>query len=466
MMDTQDLSIAEMGRALRSGQVTAEQLARDALARVVARDRALHAFVLATEERALDDARRADTELRAGRDRGPFHGVPYALKDIYDTAGIRTTCHSKLRIDNVPAVDSVVAGKFVEAGAVLLGKLATHEFAIGGPSFDLPFPPSRNPWNVEHVTGGSSSGSATAIAARMVRMAMGSDTGGSIRGPAAWCGLAGIKPTYGRVSRRGVFPLSWTLDHCGPLARSVEDCAITLQVLAGYDPQDAASADVPVPDYRAGLEHGVGGLRIGVPRAFFVSASATMPEVAAGIDRTAAQLRAAGATVEDITLPEYALFAASGRVIMMAEAFAIHEADIQNRLLDYGEITAGRFILGATISAADYINALRARRELTDAVNATLQHYDVLLTASALNTAPRFDAPVDALSSASPMQTIPFNVTGHPAMSVPIGLAPSRLPLSVQLAGRPFDEAMVLRVGRAIERLSAWESIPLPSYSQ
>jgi len=465
-MDTQDLSIAEMGRALRAGRVTAEQLARDALARIAARDGSLHAFVLVTEERALDDARRADAELRAGRDRGPFHGIPHALKDIYDTAGIRTTCHSKLRIDNVPKDDSVVAAKFVEAGAVLLGKLATHEFAIGGPSFDLPFPPSRNPWNVDHVTGGSSSGSATAIAARMVRMAMGSDTGGSIRGPAAWCGLTGLKPTYGRVSRRGVFPLSWTLDHCGPLARSVEDCAITLQVLAGYDPQDAASAEVPVPDYRARLERGVGGLRVGIPRGFFVSASAMTPEVVAGIDHTAAQLRAAGAIVEDVSLPEYALFAASGRVIMMAEAFAIHQTDMQDRLLDYGEITAGRFILGAAISAADYINALRARRELTDAVNSALHGYDVLLTASALNTAPRFDAPVDALSTASPMQTIPFNVTGHPAMSVPIGLAPNRLPLSVQVAGRPFDEAMVLRVGRAIERLSNWENVALPSYSE
>ncbi len=464
-MDTQDLSIADMGRALRAGQVTAERLASDALARIAARDGALHAFVLVTHERALEDARRADAELGTGRDRGPLHGIPHALKDIYDTAGIRTTCHSKLRIDNVPAVDSVVAAKFVEAGAVLLGKLATHEFAIGGPSFDLPFPPPRNPWNVEHVTGGSSSGSATAIAARMVRMAMGSDTGGSIRGPAAWCGLAGIKPTYGRVSRRGVFPLSWTLDHCGPLARSVEDCAITLQILAGHDPQDAASADVPVPDYRSGFERGVSGLRVGIPRAFFASASATTPEVVAGIDRTATQLHGAGALVEDITLPDYALFAASGRVIMMAEAFAIHEADMQNRLLDYGELTAGRFILGAAVTAADYINALRARRELTDAVNVALQRYDVLLTASALNTAPRFDAPVDALSSASPMQTIPFNVTGHPAMSVPIGLTASRLPLSVQVVGRPFDEAMVLRVGRAIEQLSAWESVALPSYS-
>ena len=201
--------------------------------------------MLVTEERALADAHRADDELKSGRDRGPFHGIPYALKDIYDTAGIRTTCHSKLRLNVVPKEDSVAAARLREGGGVLLGKLATHEFAIGGPSFDLPFPPPRNPWNPAHVTGGSSSGSGTAIAARMVRMAMGSDTGGSIRGPAAWCGTVGIKPTYGRVSRRGVFPLSWTLDHIGPLSRSVEDSAITLQVLAGHDPQDPASADMP-----------------------------------------------------------------------------------------------------------------------------------------------------------------------------------------------------------------------------
>jgi aspartyl-tRNA(Asn)/glutamyl-tRNA(Gln) amidotransferase subunit A len=461
-MDTADLSIAAMGRALRDGSVSSEQLTRDALGRIGTLDAGLHAFVLLTADRALADATRADRELKSGVDRGPLHGVPHALKDIYDTGGIRTTCHSKLRLDNVPADDCVVAAKFAAGGAVLLGKLATHEFAIGGPSFDLPFPPARNPWNVEHVTGGSSSGSATAIAARMVRVAMGSDTGGSIRGPAAWCGLAGIKPTYGRVSRRGVFPLSWTLDHCGPLARSVEDAAITLGVIAGHDPADPASADVPVRDYLTDLNKGVSGLRVGIPQAFFQTAPAATSDVLAGIERTADLLRAAGATVEDITLPDYALFAAAGRIIMMGEAYAIHEANMRSRLLDYGEITANRFVLGATVLAADYINALRARRELTDAVNAALSRYDVVLTASALCPAPRFDAPVDAMSSASPMQTIPFNVTGHPAMSVPVGIASDGLPIGVQVAGRPFDEAMVFRVCRAVEVLSGWENVALP----
>lgn len=461
-MDTQDLSIADMGRMLRAGAVTAETLARDALARIASRDGALNAFLLVTEDRALSDARRADNELKIGRDRGPFHGIPYALKDIYDTAGIRTTCHSKLRIDNVPTEDSVAAARLREAGGVLLGKLATHEFAIGGPSFDLPFPPARNPWNPAHVTGGSSSGSGAAVASRMVRIAMGSDTGGSIRGPAAWCGTVGIKPTYGRVSRRGVFPLSWTLDHIGPLTRNVEDAAITLQVLAGHDPSDPASANVPVADYRADLEKGVAGLRIGIPRAFFATAKATTREVVAELDRIAAALRAAGAVVEDVELPNYDLFSATGRVIMMAEAFAIHEADMRTRLLDYGEITAGRFILGAAITAADFIHALRARRELTDAVDAALSRYDALLTLSALDTAPRFDQPTDAMSSASPIQTIPFNVTGHPAMSVPTGQGASGLPIGVQITGRPFDEAMVFRIGRTVEKLSGWESVFLP----
>ena len=424
-MDTRDLSIAAMGAALRSGAVTSMQLTQDALSRVKAQDDTLHAFVLMTEDLALSQAARADAELKAGSDRGAFHGIPYALKDIYDTANIRTTCHSKLRLNNVPKTDSVVAGRFDAAGAVLLGKLATHEFALGGPSFDLPFPPARNPWNTEHVTGGSSSGSATAIASRLVRMAMGSDTGGSIRGPAAWCGLVGIKPTYGRVSRRGVFPLSWALDHCGPLSRSVEDSVLTLQLLAGHDPYDAASADLPVPDYSADLNKGVKGLRIGIPRDFFIGASATTHDVLAGLDRTAAQLRDAGA-------------------------------------IDFGEITANRFVLGATVRSADYLAALRVRRELTDAVEAALQTYDALLCLSSLSTAPRFDAPVDIASSGAPMQTIPFNVTGHPAMSVPVGLGSDGLPTGVQIVGRAFDEATVFRIGRAVEVLSGWEGVALP----
>ena len=296
-------SIAQMGAQLRAGATTSQALTEQALARIATHDPALNAFVLLTADRARADAARADAELAQGIDRGPMHGIPHALKDIYATAGIRTTCHSRVRLDVVPEHDSVVAQKFADGGAVLLGKLATHEFAIGGPSFDLPFPPARNPWNREHIPGGSSSGSAAAIASGMVRMAMGSDTGGSIRGPAGYCGLVGLKPTYGRVSRRGVFPLSFTLDHCGPLSASVEDSAVALQVIAGHDPLDLASVNRPVDDYRTHLNDGVAGLRIGIPRAFFATSPIVTPEALATIDHTAAQLRDAGATVEDIELP-------------------------------------------------------------------------------------------------------------------------------------------------------------------
>jgi aspartyl-tRNA(Asn)/glutamyl-tRNA(Gln) amidotransferase subunit A len=452
----EDLSIAEAGAKLRDGSLTSAVLTRHALDRIAKLDGALHAFVLVTEERALEDAARADAELAAGTDRGPMHGIPYALKDIYDTAGIRTTCHSKLLIDNVPADDSIVAAKLASGGGVLLGKLATHEFAMGGPSFDLPFPPARNPWNTDHITGGSSSGSGAAVAAGMVRMAMGSDTGGSIRGPAAYCGTVGLKPTYGLISRRGVFPLSYTLDHCGPLTRSVEDAAITTELLAGFDPLDPASADKPRADLRSGLEDGVAGLRIGMPRNLYRDAEGLSPEVYDAIERVGQALEAAGAIVEEVTLPDYSLFNACGRVILTAEAFAIHEKDLRERPEDYGELFLMRIVTGAAISSADYIQAQRLRRELSLAVNReALKKYDVLLTACALGPAPAFaDCPPDR-PMFWPIQTMPFNVTGNPALSMPACLSASGLPLSAQLVGRPFDEATLLRVGRAVEKATA-----------
>ena len=446
-----ELSIAEAGRRLREGSISSLALTEDALARIAAIDGALDSFITVTVERARADAAAADADFANSVDKGPMQGVPYALKDIYDTAGIRTTCHSKLRADHVPAADSAVEEKFKAQGAVLLGKLATHEFAIGGPSFDLPFPPARNPWDPERIPGGSSSGSAAAVAAGLVRMAMGSDTGGSIRGPAAYCGTVGLKPTYGLVSRRGVFPLSTTLDHCGPLSWTVEDSAIALQVIAGYDPLDPASVDIAIPDYRSGLGHGVEGLRIGMPRHFFAEAEGVSPELLAAIDRAVQTLERLGATVEEIRLPDYALFNACGRVVMLSEAFAIHEQDFQARPLDYGLLTYLRMTLGAFITAADLQQAMRLRRELSHAVNLQLRDYDALITASGLAPAPAFAEIVPDQPLNLPMQTMPFNVTGNPAMSVPIGLSTSGLPLSLQIVGRAFDERMVLRIGAALE---------------
>lgn len=458
-----ELSIAEAGAALRSGTVTAAMLAQHALSRIQRHDGALNAFILLTPERAMADAEAADKAFAAGIDRGPMQGIPYALKDIYETAGIRTTCHSKLLWNHIPSEDLVVGGRLTAGGGVMLGKLGTHEFAYGGPSFDLPFPPARNPWNPDHITGGSSTGSGAAVAAGFVRMAMGSDTGGSIRGPAAYCGTVGLKPTYGLVSRRGVFPLSYTLDHCGPLAWTVEDCAIAMQVITGYDAKDPASANVKAPDFRAGLDWGVQGLRIAVPRHFFVGAAGASPETLAAIETTLNALAEKGAIIEEVTLSDYDIYNACGRVIITAESYAIHEQDLLRRPLDYGRYLHMRMILGATLSAADLTQAMRLRRELAQELHSKVfRHFDAMITASALAPAIRFDELDPNVAPNLPSQTMPFNVTGNPAMSIPTGLSKSGLPLSLQIVGRPFGEPTVLRVGAEIERITRFpKSRPL-----
>jgi aspartyl-tRNA(Asn)/glutamyl-tRNA(Gln) amidotransferase subunit A len=452
-----ELSIAEAGRQLRSGTLSSTTLTQHLLSRIASLDPLLHAFVLVSKERALADAERADRELKAGIDKGSLHGIPYALKDIYATAGMRTTCHSKLLINNVPSEDSVVEAKFKAGGAVMLGKLATHEFALGGPSFDLPFPPARNPWNLEHFTGGSSSGSGAAVAAGLVRTAMGSDTGGSIRGPAFYCGTVGLKPTYGRVSRRGVFPLSYTLDHCGPLSWTVEDAALTMQVIAGHDPLDPASADIPTPDFSSGLGQDLTGLKLAYPRSFFANAEGISPEIIASLDAAAQQLAKLGAAVEEATLPNFELFNACGRVILTSEAYAIHEQDLLTRPLDYGRYTYQRMMVGATISAADLTQAFRLRRELATIVNGQiLETYHAIITANGLTPAPRFDEfPVDVPPKMT-LQTMPFNVTGNPTLAIPTGMSKSGLPLGMQIVGRAFDEPTVLRIGAAYEAAAGW----------
>ncbi len=448
-----DLSIAQAGAKLRDGSLTSVDLTQSLLARITALEPTLNAFVTLTPDRALKDAAQADADFSAGVDKGPMQGIPYGLKDIYGTKDIRTTCHSKVLLDNVPDADCVVEKKFKDAGGVLLGKLGTFEFALGGPSFDLPFPVARNPWNTEHQTGGSSSGSGAAIAASYMRTAMGSDTGGSIRGPAAYCGTVGIKGTYGRVSRRGVFPLSYTLDHAGPLTQSVEDAAITMQVISGYDPLDPASANVPVPDFSAGLEQGVDGLRIGYTRAFYIHNESTTPDIIAALDKAAETLAGLGADVTEVDIPSWELFQACGSTIMSSEAYTIHEADLKTRPEAYGRYGYQRIIAGAVVSASDYINALRLRRELTRIVNSgPLTTCDALLAPTGLTPANRFDEFGRDAGPWKGMLTMVYNVTGNPAMSVPIGFASNGLPLGCQIVGKPFDEAMCFRVGAALER--------------
>ncbi|MCO5340330.1 MULTISPECIES: amidase [Delftia] len=460
MSGSPELSIRQMASALRAGKTTSEMLTRAALGRIRAMDIDIHAFTNLDASGAMEAARNADMARGESADLPLLHGIAVAIKDVYDVAGLPTTCQSWLSLDYVPEDDSTPVRRLRDAGAIILGKLATHEFAIGAPSPDLPFPAARNPWDLAHIPGGSSSGSGAAIAAGFTRLALGTCTGGSILIPAAWCGAVGLKPTYGRVSKHGVFPLAWTLDHCGPLSRSVEDAAIALQVLAGHDPLDPASSTEPVDDYCTGLEQGVKGLTIGVPQDHFQSSPQASPTFLSAFDRTAALLAEAGARPVHVSLPHSQQFLAAGRVILSAEMFTIHAQDLRSRPLDYGELTAARLLLGATVSSEDYLNALRVRRMLAACVDAALDRCDVLLTAITLDTAPRVD-PMPHFRH-WPVQTHAFNVTGHPAVSVPVGLSPQGLPLAVQVVGRYFDEARILQVARAIERLTGWENQLLP----
>jgi aspartyl-tRNA(Asn)/glutamyl-tRNA(Gln) amidotransferase subunit A len=459
-----ELSVSDAGAALRAGSIMSRALTENALTRIATLDPLLHSFITVTSERALSDADRADKELQAGIDRGPLHGIPYALKDIYATAGIVTTCNSALLLDHVPQEDAAVEAKMKSGGAVLLGKLNTHEYAIGGPSFDLPYPPARNPWNLEHFTGGSSSGCGAAVGSGLVRVALGTDTGGSIRSPACYCGVIGLKPTYGFVSRRGAYPLSYSLDHCGPVTRTVKDSALVMQVIAGYDPLDPSSADVPIPNFSASIGQDLQGLKIGYTRQLFAKVDGVCPNLVACMDSAAQRIAELGARVEEVILPDYELFKACGRIIMIAEGYAIHEEQLKARPFDYGRYTYQRLIAGAMISAADLTQAFRLRRELTLLLNkAMLARNDALITATALGPAPRLDEfPLDwpPPSHAVAVQTAPFNVTGNPCLTVPAGFSPEGLPYGMQVTGRVFDEPTVFRIAAAFEASISISRLP------
>ncbi|HEX2150523.1 MAG TPA: amidase, partial [Stellaceae bacterium] len=318
------LSAAEAARAIAARELSPVELMRALLDRIERLDPKLNVFIRLDADAAMAAARAAEAEIVSGRPRGKLHGVPVGIKDIIDVAGLPTTCHSKILIDNIASADAACVARLRGAGAIVLGKLSTHEFAIGGPSFDLPWPPARNPWNPDHHPGGSSSGSGAGVAAGLFPIALGSDTGGSVRNPASACGIVGLKPTYGLVSRRGVFPLSFTLDHIGPLTRTVADNALMLEAIAGHDPRDPGSAAAPAGHYAAALESGVRGLRFGFIRHFHEADLPADPEVTAALENVARTLQSLGAEIRDIGLPTLGEFGAVNRVILQSEAWAIH----------------------------------------------------------------------------------------------------------------------------------------------
>ena len=452
------LTIAEAARLIEKKELSPVELVDSRLDRIALLDGRLNSFIRVLADEARSAARTAEAEIAAGRYRGPLHGIPIGLKDIYETAGVATTGHSKVMQAHVPEADGFVVARLREAGAIVMGKLATHEFAFGGPSFDLPWPPARNPWDTGRFTGGSSSGTGASVAAGLVLGGTGSDTGGSIRGPAAYCGLAGIKPTYGLVSRMGILPLAFSLDHAGPMAWTAEDCAIMLQAMAGHDPADPASANRPIPDYRAALTGGVRGLRIGLVRHFYERDNEADAATREAIAAAAQTLEGLGCTVREVTLSPLADWAACGGTILQAEAYAIHEANLRTRFIDYGEIFRDRLVLAGLITGADYVQALRCRRELVDELDRAMSDLDLVMTAAAPSEAPPIDAVPKFATLERPSLTLPFNVTGSPAMSVCCGFTDAGLPLSFQIAGKRFADATVLRAGHAYEQATPFRA--------
>jgi aspartyl-tRNA(Asn)/glutamyl-tRNA(Gln) amidotransferase subunit A len=449
MTDLAYLSVAEGARLLAAKKLSPVEWTAALLDRIAAVDPHYNAFIAVTADRALVQAKVAEAEIAAGKSRGPLHGVPYAAKDIFDVEGLPTTCHSKVRQHHRAASDAFVIRKLDDAGAILLGKLALHEFATGGPALDLPFPPARNPWNRDLHPGGSSSGSAVALACGMAPMTLGTDTGGSVRNPATCCGIIGMKPTYGAVSLSGVFPLTFSLDHVGPMTRSVEDNAITLAAIAGHDPDDPTSTARPLGDCVAGIAEGIKGLRIGVIEHFYTEDAAGDAEQVAGITAAIEVLKRLGASVRTIRLSPLTTLRECNRTIHQAESYVIHEKDMQERPEAYARITLDKTLAGAFVPASKYIKAQQLRRVLCREFAEAMRDLDAVITLSSLDLPTRLDDPEATARTYDRQCRLVFNVTGTPTISVPTGFSASGLPLAMQIGGRAFDDAMVYRVAHA-----------------
>jgi aspartyl-tRNA(Asn)/glutamyl-tRNA(Gln) amidotransferase subunit A len=448
------LGIAELAPKVREGSVSPVAIAEACLHRIERHDATIHSFIRITADRALAAARQAEAEIDAGYYRGPFHGIPYALKDIIDASGVPTTAHSRLMPSTPAHANAPITQRLESAGGVLLGKLGTFEFALGGPSWDLPWPPPRNPWNTDFLPGGSSSGSGAAVAARFVPAAIGTDTGGSVRWPAAVCGIVGLKPTYGLLSRRGVQPNTFSLDHCGPMTRTVRDCALMLAVCAGHDPLDPGSADMAVPDYGAALTGDISGTRIGLVRTWY--APEASGEVVAAVDAAADRLRSLGAIVEELVLPDIGDYSDCKTLISASELFAIHKPDLQTRPEMFGARLRQRVLGGAFIRAEDYLQAQRWRADLTRGIMAQFARFDALATAGWLGTADPADPQGADFFRKRRLVTMPFSLAGIPALVVPCGFGAHDLPISLQIAAKPFAEATLLRIGDAYQRVTEW----------
>jgi aspartyl-tRNA(Asn)/glutamyl-tRNA(Gln) amidotransferase subunit A len=458
------LGLSEASQLVRSKKVSPVELTRECLSRIERLNPKLNAFITVTADSALAEARQAEAEIQRDRWRGPLHGIPIALKDLIDTAGVRTTAASGLFKDRVPTQDAEIVRRLKAAGAVFLGKLNLHEFAYGGSSAISYFAPVRNPWDSGHSPGGSSGGSAAAVAAQLCYAAIGSDTGGSVRQPAGYCGIVGLKPTYGRVSTSGVIPLSWSQDHLGPMTRTATDAALMLQVIAGYDPQDTASTDTPVADYAATIAAPTFPLRLGILRAYFYDA--LNPEIQAAMDAALSVLKTLTRTQRDIaplaTDSTYSSVMDPYVTILKAEAYAYHKEYVSKSPELYQAQTLKRIQAGADVTTSAYIQSRRQLEQIRRSVSRVFDDVDALVTPTA--PVPPFaiadlEADPNTLREKELLMlrnTRPFNMLGLPTVSIPCGFTSADLPIGMQLTGPPGGEAMVLRLAYAYEQATEW----------
>jgi aspartyl-tRNA(Asn)/glutamyl-tRNA(Gln) amidotransferase subunit A len=463
MSDLTHLTIAEAADLLARREIASVELTEAHLRRIDAHDTHLNSFITVTSDHALTQARAADAELTRGVRRGPLHGIPLALKDLYDTAGIRTTAGSTFFADRIPDTDARAVTLLYQAGAVLLGKLNMHEWALGVTNINPHYGPSRNPWDPSRITGGSSGGAAAALAAGLCMGALGSDTGGSIRIPASLCGIVGLKPTFGRVSLQGVIPLSWNLDHAGPMARTVTDAALLLQAIAGYDPDDPVSVALPVDNLLATLDAGVTGWRIALATdAHFGEAD---PEVISAVRRAATVFEELGARVEAVDLSQGREAAQMNALMTTSDAAAFHRDRLRDHPHRFGADVLARMERGAQFTSTEYILARRFQSEWRRRLERLFEQFDLLLTPATPITAPVIEG-LDAIEAARQLTrcTAPFNLAGLPALSVPCGLSAAGLPIGLQIVAAPWNEARVLRAGRAFENATQWHRQTPPGW--
>lgn len=455
MSDLVRLTIVDAADLLARRDISAVELTEAHLSRITAQDARFNSFITVTADHALAQARAADDELARGVQRGLLHGIPIALKDLYDTAGIRTTAGSTFFADRVPDADARAVTLLYQAGAVLIGKLNMHEWALGVTNINPHYGPSRNPWDTTRITGGSSGGAAAALAAGLCMGALGSDTGGSIRIPASLCGIVGFKPTFGRVSLQGVVPLSWNLDHAGPMARTVTDTALLLQAIAGYDPDDPVSVAAPVDDLLADIDAGVAGWRIALADdAHFGQAD---PEVLSAVRQAATVFEELGAHIERIDLGRGQEAAQMNALMTTSDAAAFHRDRLWNNPEKFGADVRTRLERGAAFTSTEYILARRFQSEWRRQLERLFERFDLLLTPATPITAPVIEG-MDAIEAARQLTrcTAPFNLAGLPALSLPCGMSAAGLPIGLQIVAAPWREGRALRAGRAFERATLW----------